>query len=269
MSSMCLCCFASLQEFEYWWWDLAMVSTEGFYIRKVRRPPPSYQIFFSHWLCARTSHCPNSTATVSKSPSSHNATRSESTNWWSYMPDLARDSPPSSSHRPIKPSGSTRDRIYWSVKEAYISWHACFCQLCTRLYYPGWYQDLGVVRVAPSCVGSGLIFHGLVRIRSEKFNGGIIILIGEILGAYALTASLDRFPRFAYGLDRPKPSLSLGFSHNDVGCGWDGHLWWDGNCICQPTFLLGLDGCRDTDHLRSSERVRWHGLIRCNQPKTI
>lgn len=38
---------------------------------------------------------------------------------------------------------------------------------------------------------------------------GMIILIGEILGAYALTASLDRFPRFACGLDRPKPSLSL------------------------------------------------------------
>lgn len=115
MAGMCLYCDASLQEFEYWWWDLAMVSTQGFYIRKVRRPPPSYQIYFSHWLCARTSHCPNSTATVSKSPSSHNATRSESTNWWSYMPDLARDSPPSSSHRPIKPSGSTRETEYIGV----------------------------------------------------------------------------------------------------------------------------------------------------------
>lgn len=38
-----------------------------------------------------------------------------------------------------------------------------------------------------------------------------------------LNASLDRFPRFACGLDRPKPLLSLGFSHNDVGCVWDGY----------------------------------------------
>lgn len=29
--------------------------------------------------------------------------------------------------------------------------------------------------------------------------------------------------------------------------------------------LTGFDGCRYTDHLRSSERVRWHGLVRCKQ----
>lgn len=172
---VCVSDGTSLQEFEYWWWDLAMVSTQGFYIRKVRRPPPSYQIYFSHWLCARTSHCPNSTATVSKSPSSHNATRSESTNWWSYMPDLARDSPPSSSHRPIKPSGSTRDRIYWSAKEAYISWHACSVTCVRDCIIPGDIKIWGWYVLHHRCVGSGLIFDGLVRIRSEKFNGGFII----------------------------------------------------------------------------------------------
>lgn len=178
------------------------------------------------------------------------------------MPDLARDSPPSSSHRPIKPTGSTRDSIYWSVKEAYISWHACSVTCVRDCIIPGDIKIWGWYVLHHRCVGSGLIFDGLVRIRSEKFNGVSIILIGEILGAYALTASLDRFPRFAYGLDHPKPLLGLGFSHHDVGCGWDGHLWWDENSICQPTFLLGLDRCRDTDHLRSSERVRWHGLVR-------
>lgn len=85
---------------------------------------------------------------------------------------------------------------------------AClFCHLCTIFYYPGDIKIWGWYALHHR-VGSSLIFHCLVRIRSEKFNGNLIILIGEILGAYALTASLDRFPRFACGLDRPKPSLS-------------------------------------------------------------
>lgn len=80
-----------------------------------------------------------------------------------------------------------------------------------------------MVRVAPSC-GERFDFPRLSQDSVGEIQWGTIILIGEILGAYALTASLDRFPRFAYGLDHPKPSLSLGFSHKDVGCGWDGHL---------------------------------------------
>lgn len=45
---------------------------------------------------------------------------------------------------------------------------------------------------------------------------------------------------------RSRPSQafveSAGFFHNDVGCGCDGHLWWDQNGICQSTSLLVLMG---------------------------
>lgn len=126
----------------------------------------------------------------------------------------------------------------------------------------GWY-------VLHHRVGSGLIFHGLVRIRSEKFNGCTIILIGEILGAYALTASLDRFPRFAYGLDHPKPWVwAFPTIMLDVG-GMDTFDEMKIVSVNPHSYWGPFDGCRDTDHLRSSERVRWHGLVRCNQPKTI
>lgn len=77
------------------------------------------------------------------------------------MPDLARDSPPSSSHRPIKPSGSTRDRIYWSVKEAYISGHACSVTCVRDCIIPGDIKILGVVRVAPSLCGEQFDFPRL------------------------------------------------------------------------------------------------------------
>lgn len=62
----------------------------------------------------------------------------------------------------------------------------------------------GVVRVAPLC-GERFDFPRLSQDSVGEIQLNLIILIGEILGAYALTASLDRVPRFACGLDRPKP----------------------------------------------------------------
>lgn len=90
---------------------------------------------------------------------------------------------------------------------------------------------------------------------SQESDGEIqwslmIILIGEILGAYALTASLDRFPRFACGLDRPKAWLSRWafsafFPQTMLECGWGGRVMdnlFDEMkiCICQSKFLLAF-----------------------------
>ena len=118
---------------------LSMVSIEGF-ISEDLAARLRHSRYFSHWLFAETSHCLKSTWAVSKSPSTPNAIRNESTNWWGYMLDLATDSPPSSSLRPINTSGSIWDWLCWNVKEAYILWHAFFCHLCTRFYDPG---DIG------------------------------------------------------------------------------------------------------------------------------
>lgn len=82
-----------------------------------------------------------------------------------------------------------------------------FCHLCTIFYYPGDIKIWGWYELHHR-VGSSLIFHTLSQDSVGEIQWNLIILIGEILGAYALAASLDRFPRFACDLDRPKPSLS-------------------------------------------------------------
>lgn len=80
-----------------------------------------------------------------------------------------------------------------------------FCHLCTIFYYPG---DIKIWGWYELHVGSSLIFHTLSQDSVGEIQWNLIILIGEILGACALAASLDRFPRFACDLDHPKPSLS-------------------------------------------------------------
>lgn len=82
-----------------------------------------------------------------------------------------------------------------------------FCHLCTIFYYPGDIKIWGWYELHHR-VGSSLIFHTLSQDSLGEIQWNLIILIGEILGACALAASLDRFPRFACDLDHPKPSLS-------------------------------------------------------------
>lgn len=105
-----------------------------------------------------------------------------------------------------------------------------------------WYQDLGVVRVAPSC--------------GEQFDFPLLSQdsVGEIQWeshnshwrdprCIRLSCKSRSIPTVRL---RSRPSQafveSADFFHNDVGCGCDGHLWWDEIGICQSTVLLALMG---------------------------